>query len=167
MAGRSRPHRGSRCIVGQRGPYLGGPYLDEETAALVGDLEDLGPGEAVDPKLVLKHHQAPGGHAQHDVNPVQVLRRQTDGRRERERERERESIPGETEREREREREERDGEGGRDREHSGERRRARENFQERQRATEAGSSRPARCYSNPCFDVSRLTSFRLTSECPL
>lgn len=55
--------------------YLRWADLNEEAAPLVGDLEDFGPGEAVDPQLVLIDHQTAGADAQHDVHPLQVLSR--------------------------------------------------------------------------------------------
>ena len=53
--------------------YLRRSYFDEEAAALVGHLEDFGPGETVDPQFVFVNHQATGANAQHDVNTVQIL----------------------------------------------------------------------------------------------
>lgn len=49
--------------------YLSGSYLDVEVAPLVGDLEDLRPGEAVDPQPVAVNQQAVGADAQHYLNP--------------------------------------------------------------------------------------------------
>lgn len=42
--------------------HLRGPDLDEEAASLVGDLQDLGPGEAVDSELVLVDVKPAGTH---------------------------------------------------------------------------------------------------------
>lgn len=49
---------------------LRGAYLDEEAAAFVGDLEDFGPGEPVDPQLVLVDHQTSRAHTQHNIHSI-------------------------------------------------------------------------------------------------
>ena len=54
-------------------PYLSGADLDVEVVPLVGDLEDLGPGKAVDPQAVLVDQQPAGTHTQHDVHALRVL----------------------------------------------------------------------------------------------
>lgn len=43
--------------------------LDVEVAPLVRDLQNLGPGEAVNPQAVAVDQQAVGTDAQHDLNP--------------------------------------------------------------------------------------------------
>lgn len=53
--------------------YLSWADLDVEVASLVGDLEYLWPGEAVDPQAVPVDEQAVGAHTQHDVNPLRIL----------------------------------------------------------------------------------------------
>lgn len=53
--------------------YLSWADLDVEVASLVGDLEYLWPGKAVDPQAVPVDEQTVGAHAQHDVNPLRVL----------------------------------------------------------------------------------------------
>ena len=70
--------------------HLRGSDLDEEAAAFVGHLQDLGPREAVDPQLVFVHHQPTGADPQRDVHPIQVLQGERGREREREGERERE-----------------------------------------------------------------------------
>ena len=52
------------CIV-----YLSRPNLDVEVAPFVGDFEDLGPGEAVDPQPIAVDQQPVGTDTKHDVNP--------------------------------------------------------------------------------------------------
>lgn len=54
--------------------YLSGSYLDIEVAPLVGDLEDLWPGKAVDPQPVAVDEQAVGADTQHDVDAFRILR---------------------------------------------------------------------------------------------
>ena len=56
-----------------RGTHLTRPDLDVEVAPLVGDFEDLGPGEAVDPQPVPVDEEAVGADAQHDVDALRVL----------------------------------------------------------------------------------------------
>jgi len=53
--------------------YIRWPYLDEETAAFVGDFENFWPGESINPQLVLIHHQATGANPQHYIHPIQIL----------------------------------------------------------------------------------------------
>ncbi len=53
--------------------YVRWPYLDEETAAFVGDFENLWPGESINPQLVLIYHQATGANAQHYIHSIQIL----------------------------------------------------------------------------------------------
>lgn len=43
--------------------------FDVKVAPLVRDLQDLGPGEAVNPQAVAVDQQAVGADAQHDFNP--------------------------------------------------------------------------------------------------
>lgn len=43
--------------------------LDVKVAPLIRDLQDLGPGEAVNPQSVAVDQQAVGTNAQHDFNP--------------------------------------------------------------------------------------------------
>ena len=49
---------------------LAGPQLQVEVVALVADLEDLGPREAVDAQVVPEHEQARGGHPYCNVADV-------------------------------------------------------------------------------------------------
>ena len=53
-----------------RSAHLSRADLDVEVAALVRDLQDLGPGEAVDAEPVPVDQQAVGAHAQHDVDAL-------------------------------------------------------------------------------------------------
>lgn len=53
--------------------YIRWPYLDEETAAFVGDFENFWPGKSINPQLVLIHHQATGANPQHYIHPIQIL----------------------------------------------------------------------------------------------
>lgn len=53
--------------------YLSRSYLDVKIAPLVGDLEDLRPGKAVDPQPVAVYQEAVGADAQHDVDAFRVL----------------------------------------------------------------------------------------------
>lgn len=55
------------------GAHLSGPNLDVEVVPLVGDLEDFGPGEAVDPQPVSVDEQAACTHAQHYLHTLRVL----------------------------------------------------------------------------------------------
>lgn len=55
------------------GTHLTRADLDVEVASLVGNFEDLGPGEAVDPQPVPVDEEAVGTDAQHDVNALRVL----------------------------------------------------------------------------------------------
>lgn len=50
--------------------YLSGADLDVEVASFVGDLEDFGPGEAVDPEAVSVNEQAVGTHPQHYIDAL-------------------------------------------------------------------------------------------------
>lgn len=54
-------------------PHLSGSDLDVKVAAFIRNLEDLGPGEAVDPQTVFIDQQAVGTHSQHDVHAIRVL----------------------------------------------------------------------------------------------
>lgn len=53
--------------------HLSRPDLDVEVVPLVGDLEDLWPGEPVDPQPVSVDQQAAAAHAQHDGHALRVL----------------------------------------------------------------------------------------------
>lgn len=55
--------------VRSKGTYLSWADLDVEVAPLIRDLQDLGPGEAVNPQAVAVDQQAIGTNAQHDFNP--------------------------------------------------------------------------------------------------
>ncbi len=52
---------------------LARPELNEEPVPLVRDLDDLGPGEAVDPEAVAVDEDAGRADAQHDVDVLRVL----------------------------------------------------------------------------------------------
>lgn len=52
------------------GTHLPWADLDVEVAPLVGNLEDLGPGEAVDAQPVPVDEEAIGAHTQHDVDAL-------------------------------------------------------------------------------------------------
>lgn len=54
--------------------HLRWSYFDEETAAFVGNLENFGPGKAVDPQLLFINHETTGTHPQRDFNTVQILK---------------------------------------------------------------------------------------------
>ena len=62
--------------------YLAWSDLYVKVAPLVGDLEDLWPGESIDTEPVPVYQQAVGTHAKHDVNPLGVLRHSTDAQKE-------------------------------------------------------------------------------------
>ena len=51
---------------------LARPDLDVEAISLVGDLDDLGPGEAVDPQPVPVDEDAAAADPQHDVHALAV-----------------------------------------------------------------------------------------------
>lgn len=53
--------------------HLSRPNLDVKVVPLVGDLEDFGPGEAVDPQPVSVDEQAACTHAQHYLHTLGVL----------------------------------------------------------------------------------------------
>lgn len=53
--------------------HLSGTDLDIEVTPLVRDLEDLGPGKAVDPQPITVDEQAIGTDAKHDVDALRVL----------------------------------------------------------------------------------------------
>lgn len=53
--------------------HLSRPDLDVEVVPLVGDLEDLWPGEPVDPESVSVDQQTAAAHAQHDGHSLRVL----------------------------------------------------------------------------------------------
>lgn len=55
------------------GTHLTRADLDVEVAPLVGNLEDLGPGEAVDPQSVPVDEEAVGTDTQHDIDAFGVL----------------------------------------------------------------------------------------------
>ena len=57
--------------------HLSRPDLDVEVVPLVGDLEDLGPGEAVDAQSVTVDEETGGAHAQHNLHSLRILRRET------------------------------------------------------------------------------------------
>lgn len=48
--------------------YLSRTDLDVEVASLIGDFEDFGPGETIDPQTVSVDEQTVGAHTQHNVN---------------------------------------------------------------------------------------------------
>lgn len=48
--------------------YLSGADLNVEVASFVGDLEDFGPGEAIDSEAVSVDEQTVGAHAEHYVD---------------------------------------------------------------------------------------------------
>ena len=62
-------------VVPLSGPYahLSWPDLDVEVVPLVGDLEDLGPGEPVDAQPVSVDEQPASTHPQHDLHTLRVL----------------------------------------------------------------------------------------------
>ena len=53
--------------------HLSGSDLNVEVASLVGDLEDFGPGEPVDPQPVSVDEEATCANAQHDLHTLRVL----------------------------------------------------------------------------------------------
>lgn len=53
--------------------HLSWTDLDVEVIALVGDLEDFGPGEAVDAESVSIDEESRRTHAQHDLHPLRIL----------------------------------------------------------------------------------------------
>lgn len=53
--------------------HLSRSDLDVEVVPLVGDLEDLRPGEPVDPEPVSVDQQPAAAHAQHDGHALRVL----------------------------------------------------------------------------------------------
>lgn len=53
--------------------HLSRADLDVEVVPFVGDLQDLGPGEPVDPESVSVDQQAAAAHAQHDGHALRVL----------------------------------------------------------------------------------------------
>lgn len=57
-----------------RRPHLSGSDLNVEVVPFVGDLQDLWPGEPVDPQPVSVDQQAAAAHAQHDGHALRVLR---------------------------------------------------------------------------------------------
>lgn len=60
-------------IIPNHAAYLSRSYLNVEVAPLVGDLEDLWPGKAVDPQPIAVNQQAVGTDTQHYVNPFRIL----------------------------------------------------------------------------------------------
>ena len=69
-----------RAVVAQLEPDRGlellklpGPQLDVEAVPLVGDLDDLGPRESVDPEPVPVDEDSRGADAEHDVHVLRVL----------------------------------------------------------------------------------------------
>lgn len=59
--------------------HLSGTDLDIEVTPLVRDLEDLGPGKAVDSQPITVDEQAIGTNAKHDVDALRVLREKEPG----------------------------------------------------------------------------------------
>lgn len=53
--------------------HLAGPDFDVEVVPLVGDLEDFGPSESVDPQPVSVDEQATCTNSQHDLHALRVL----------------------------------------------------------------------------------------------
>lgn len=62
--------------------YFSWTYLDVEVAPLVRDLEDLWPGEAIDPQTVPVDEQPVGTHTEHDVNSLGILGNSEQGKME-------------------------------------------------------------------------------------
>lgn len=56
--------------------HLAGSDFDVEVVPLVGDLEDFGPSESVDPQPVSVDEQAAGTDSQHDLYALRVLQKQ-------------------------------------------------------------------------------------------
>lgn len=54
--------------------YLSRPQLDKEVVALVGNLEYLRPGKAVDAQTIAIDEQTTGAHTHHDIDVLRVLR---------------------------------------------------------------------------------------------
>ena len=54
-------------------PHLSRSDLDVEVVSFVGDLQDLWPGESVDPQSVSVDQQTATAHAQHDGHALRVL----------------------------------------------------------------------------------------------
>lgn len=53
--------------------HLAGPDFDVKVVPLVGDLEDFGPSEPVDPQPVSVDEQATCTNSQHDLHTLRVL----------------------------------------------------------------------------------------------
>lgn len=53
--------------------HLPRPDLDVEVTPLIGDLENLGPGKAVDSQAVPVDEQAIGTDTKHDIDALRVL----------------------------------------------------------------------------------------------
>lgn len=68
-------------IIPDHAAYLSRSYLDVEVAPLIGDLEDLWPGKAVDPQPIAVNQQAVGTDTQHYVNPFRILQPRRDGKK--------------------------------------------------------------------------------------
>lgn len=68
------------CTFNYPSPYLSRSYLDVEVAPLIGDLEDLWPGKAVDPQPITVNQQAIGTDTQHYVNPFRILQPSRDSK---------------------------------------------------------------------------------------
>lgn len=71
--------RSAPLIIPNHAAYLSRSYLNVEVAPLVGDLEDLWPGEAVDPQPIAVNQQAVGTDTQHYVDPFRILQPTRDG----------------------------------------------------------------------------------------